>query len=250
MKKLEQFNLAVKLIITYLTLLTICYIFYALIVLPVSEADKINAIIGLLGWSATIFAPIAAFILINSWKDQITHEKALNCLNNAASTIKTMHTQIIKYKIRNIDYSLRENFDKLQFSDYSKYINEIYDNFKSEMDIFKNNYHELSKILTQFGIITDTDYEEFNYIIEKYFFIYGNYPIAIREYLNIFLRVKSTSGNLQDLEKESNYSIRKIQINIVNELTEDEKLISFSQINLVEIRDTSISKIRKIRRLI
>lgn len=250
MKKVEQFNLAIKLIITYLTLLTICHIFYALIVLPVSEADKINAIIGLLGWSATIFAPIAAFILINSWKDQITHENALNCLNNAASTIKTMHTQIIKYKIRNIDYSLRENFEKLQYSDYKKYIDEIYNNFKSEMDIFKNNYLELSKILTQFGIVTDTDYEEFNYIIEKYFHIYWHYPIAIREYLNIFLRVKSISDNLQDLEKESNYSIRKIQINFVNELTEDEKLISFTQVNLVEIRDTSISKIRKIRRLI
>ncbi|MDC4739982.1 hypothetical protein NQ810_18935, partial [Acinetobacter baumannii] len=76
----KKIDLIAKLIITYIVILAFCFLLYALVVLPTTGAEKVNAIIGLLGWSATLFAPVAAFILINNWKEQIKHEKALECL--------------------------------------------------------------------------------------------------------------------------------------------------------------------------
>lgn len=78
----KKFELIVKLLITYTLLLAICFIIYSLIVLPVTGAEKINAIIGLLGWSATIFAPIAAFYLIDNWKDQAKYNEQLSTLSS------------------------------------------------------------------------------------------------------------------------------------------------------------------------
>ncbi|NAS05483.1 hypothetical protein GPS47_07725 [Acinetobacter haemolyticus] len=71
----KKISVVIKLLITYLTLLAICFLLYALVVLPVTGAEKVNSIIGLLGWSATLFAPMAALVLINNWKDQVKHEK-------------------------------------------------------------------------------------------------------------------------------------------------------------------------------
>ncbi|MDC4459925.1 hypothetical protein R4462_04470 [Acinetobacter baumannii] len=78
----KKFELIIKLVITYIFLLAICFIIYALIVLPVTGAEKVNAIIGLMGWSATIFAPIAAFYLIDNWKDQAKYNEQLTTLTS------------------------------------------------------------------------------------------------------------------------------------------------------------------------
>ncbi|EXB27427.1 hypothetical protein J537_0584 [Acinetobacter baumannii 1437282] len=81
-KKVDLFG---KLIITYTFILALCFLLYALVVLPVNGAEKVNAIIGLLGWSATIYAPIAAFFLIDNWKDQTKYNATLNYITDIIS---------------------------------------------------------------------------------------------------------------------------------------------------------------------
>lgn len=78
----KKFELIIKLFLTYICLLALCLIFYTLIVLPTNGAEKVNAIIGLLGWSATIFAPIAAFYLIDNWKEQTKYNEQLSTLSS------------------------------------------------------------------------------------------------------------------------------------------------------------------------
>ncbi|WP_151799068.1 hypothetical protein [Acinetobacter calcoaceticus] len=79
---IKTIELTAKLLITYIVILAICFLIYALVVLPTSGAEKVNAIIGLLGWSATIFAPIAAFYLIDNWKDQAKYNEQLSTLSS------------------------------------------------------------------------------------------------------------------------------------------------------------------------
>jgi len=91
---IKTIELTTKLLITYIVILAICCLIYALVVLPRDGVEKVNAIIGLLGWSVTLFVPLAIFILINNWKGQIKHEKALECLSNAFNQISQFHFKI------------------------------------------------------------------------------------------------------------------------------------------------------------
>lgn len=79
---IKTIELTAKLLITYIVILAICFLIYALVVLPTNGAEKVNAIIGLLGWSATFFAPIAAFYLIDNWKDQAKYNEQLSTLSS------------------------------------------------------------------------------------------------------------------------------------------------------------------------
>lgn len=74
----KKIYLIVKLFIAYIFVLGLCFLLYKLVVLPTSGAEKVNAIIGLLGWSATIFAPVSAFFLLDNWKDQTKYNAILD----------------------------------------------------------------------------------------------------------------------------------------------------------------------------
>lgn len=244
----KKIDLIAKLFITYIFILALCFLVYSLVVLPTSGAEKVNAIIGLLGWSATIFAPIAAYLLLDNWKNQIQHEKSLDCLTNAASIVGTMHTQIIKFKLLNLDEKLRNKFDLLNQEDYLKFINQIAENFNSEMDIFKNLYYELNKVFIQYEIISNKKHTEFEYILNNYFKIYWQYPDLVKDYLFIFHKVKSTSNKINDLEAESLYSARKIQVNFIIEDANKNQITFLSTHSLKELREKSIEIIKKIRK--
>lgn len=90
----KKLNLIAKLLITYLFILALCFLLYALVVLPHEGAEKVNAIIGLLGWSATIFAPVAAFFLLDSWKDQTKYNAQLELIANMIDELSQLSLKI------------------------------------------------------------------------------------------------------------------------------------------------------------
>lgn len=79
-------------------MLLLCFLFYSLVVLPVTEAEKVNAIIGLFGWSATIYAPIAAYILLDNWKDQAKYNEQINCLTAIHKNLHDIRNNIINIR--------------------------------------------------------------------------------------------------------------------------------------------------------
>lgn len=90
--------LIAKMLAIYTFLLALCFIFYVFIVLPTDGADKVNAIIGLLSWSATLFTPIAAYILIDNWKSQIKYNAQLELIANVVDELSKLSTQISKIR--------------------------------------------------------------------------------------------------------------------------------------------------------
>lgn len=94
----KKFELIIKLFLTYIFLLALCFIFYSLIVLPTNGAEKVNAIIGLLGWSATIFAPIAAFYLIDNWKEQTKYNEQLSILSSMIDETMFLVKNLSEYR--------------------------------------------------------------------------------------------------------------------------------------------------------
>ncbi|ENW61761.1 hypothetical protein [Acinetobacter baumannii] len=118
----HKFELIVKLFLSYIFLLLLCFLFYALIVLPVTEAEKVNAIIGLFGWSATIYAPIAAYILLDNWKAQNHYTVIINIIIEMLDEIENFSKAITTLRNTDIYDPLFENhidfnidLNKLQF---------------------------------------------------------------------------------------------------------------------------------------
>lgn len=123
--KIDQINLIAKLVIIYIVLVLIAlFIYYVCFEANsapcisenqkncIEAKDRYSIIATLLGWSASIFAPIAAILVLNVWKDQKKYdlekqyaEEVLKLLN------QTYKHLIIKYYIiRSADLEMLENF--------------------------------------------------------------------------------------------------------------------------------------------
>jgi hypothetical protein len=122
----KKIKLVGKLILAYFLLIGICFLIYILVVIPEPGVDKVNSIIGLLGWSATIFTPIAAFILLDSWKNQIKYNARLEQIINIIDELSKLSKQIDKVRNDPIVFSyLYKLF--LAYEDYQNNDIEIFE---------------------------------------------------------------------------------------------------------------------------
>ncbi|CAI3144301.1 hypothetical protein MWMV18_MWMV18_01439 [Acinetobacter calcoaceticus] len=135
----HKFELIVKLFLSYVFLLLLCFLFYSLVVLPVTEAEKVNAIIGLFGWSATIYAPIAAYILLDNWKAQNHYIVKINILIEMIDTIEKFSKAIDSLRgadtyepllKKQIDFEL--DLNELQFE-----LHDLYENVNQSLKMIK-----------------------------------------------------------------------------------------------------------------
>lgn len=94
----KNIKLVGTLFLAYLLLIGICLLIYILVAIPESKADKVTSIMGLLGWSATIFTPIAAFILLDNWKNQIKYNARLEQIINIIDELSRLSKQIDKVR--------------------------------------------------------------------------------------------------------------------------------------------------------
>lgn len=173
----KKISFIAKLIIVYVVLLVICFLVYSLVVLPTNGAEKVNAIIGLLSWSATIFAPIAAFFLLDNWKEQKRFELkkeyialTLHDLRKLNSNLINMLTQISN--IESTEYKLvivSSYLDSERLSNINL-IHNIYSNLKVYSHL--SNHTEIDEIFYGF--------EQHNYFVEIY------YKEVIKRYFNYF----------------------------------------------------------------
>lgn len=197
----KKFDLLGKLIVSYVFILAIGFLIYSLVVLPADEAEKVNAIIGLLGWSATFFAPIAAYILLDNWKDQKKYDLKKEYIGLILNDIRPIFTKIL------IIYSNVENINKVQdfliinkeYRDYKALrigdkVTNLHGNFKLFSKIDKNNeILEVYEKLEMHCFFLDQFYKE---VIQTYTNYYDEFmkprPVNIehdydinREYLGL-----------------------------------------------------------------
>lgn len=137
----KKIDLIAKLFITYIFILALCFLVYSLVVLPTSGAEKVNAIIGLLGWSATIFAPVAAFFLLDSWKDQTKYNANLELISEMVHVLSEISNAIseVRQDVR-VCTSLMMNIT------HKTAFNEDFEKDKFELPDFKNIFSLLEKL--------------------------------------------------------------------------------------------------------
>lgn len=137
----KKVDLIGKLFVTYVFILALCFLIYSLVVLPTNGAEKVNAIIGLLGWSATIYTPVAAFFLLDSWKDQTKYNAYLELITEMAHVLSEISNAIseVRQDIR-VQTSLMMNIT------YKPNFDENIEPEKFELPDFKNIFSLLEKL--------------------------------------------------------------------------------------------------------
>lgn len=176
----DKLSFIVKLTVTYLTLLAICFLFYALIISPVRNIDKVSSIIGLLGWSATIFAPIAAYFLVDSWKHQKSYELKKEYIMYILQDIRPifLNTLVLSSEANNIKDTNSKLVINTEYLNYnSKLIGKLTLSLYSNILVYSrltNNTKilELYKNLEIHSFFIDHHYKEINKLYSQYFEIF------------------------------------------------------------------------------
>ncbi|RSO00960.1 hypothetical protein [Acinetobacter pittii] len=249
---IKTIELTAKLLITYIVILAICFLIYALVVLPTNGAEKVNAIIGLLGWSATLFAPLAAFILINNWKEQIKHEKALECLSNVFNQISQFHFTIYYLKKSNKPDEIKRNFNAMNLEEFIEYTKEVLIEFENINQNISKIYNDLSTIIFQFNLIFDNEEERFEYILDSYFKIHWTFLKFINDYLRFLIAAKQLSNNLALYQDNELFKIREMQLQYNNDPSKqknsDGSYIFMSSLYLAKLKKDSLDILKNIRK--
>lgn len=249
---IKKIDLIAKLTITYIVILAFCFLLYALVVLPTTGAEKVNAIIGLLGWSATLFAPVAAFILINNWKEQIKHEKALECLSGIFNEISQFHFTIYYLKNGNKPEEIKRNFNSMNLEEFTTYSKEVLKEFEETHQTISKIYNNLSTLISQYKLIFEKEDERFEYILDNYFKIHWVFLKLINDYLKYYTTAKQLNQSIDFYKDHELFKAREMQLQYNNDPSKqknfDGSYIFMSSLYLAEVKKNSLNILRNIRK--
>ncbi|OAL78418.1 hypothetical protein AY606_08275 [Acinetobacter sp. SFB] len=225
----KKIKLLGKLTVAYFLLIGICFLIYILVVTPESGADKVSAIMGLLGWSATIFTPIAAYLLLDSWKDQRKYELEYEYLSNIIKNLKPIYEELIIIRgnsliIKNTNEKLILYNDFITRSNlnFQNVLLSLYPDIKIYSKIKKDDF--LEKIYLQF------DKKCFQ-IQMHYTFLIGFYSEYYDQSISINLIYKN-KGNTNDI-KEKMYSYSD-QLNLKEQIIKIDDFFKEDRVGTLE----------------
>ncbi|TCB55591.1 hypothetical protein [Acinetobacter terrae] len=93
----KKLSLIMKLAISYVLLLNFVFLFYVFNTDPSSDQTARGAVFtNLLVWSATLYAPLAAFFLYDSWKEQKQYEITKELMIDVITVLSDLYIKIGK----------------------------------------------------------------------------------------------------------------------------------------------------------
>lgn len=238
----KKADLIGKLFITYVFILAICFLIYSLVVLPTNGAEKVNAIIGLLGWSATIYAPIAAFFLLHNWREQVIHERSFDALTTAYTLIGKIHSSVIKLKMDSYYPQIQRSFSNMNQNEFEEYMNRLRIEFENKSSFLKEQYDGLSTALAIYKLIKPSSKIDHDFILDSYFKISYKMIDIYSDVINMHLEAKK-KGGYEFLISHHLYEARMAQIRKKNHTddgkNQDGSYLFFTTEYLVDIRKNS-----------
>lgn len=94
----KKLSLIAKLIVAYVLLLDFAFLIFALTAEPTTDVASVTA--SLLGWSATLYTPMAAYILYDSWKNQKQYDFEKEILDTILQNLSESYYEIIPLNVR------------------------------------------------------------------------------------------------------------------------------------------------------
>ncbi len=247
----SKINLAIKMIATFIFVLVSSLLIYKLFIYPLN-GDKASSLASMFGFAATLFAPLAAFILINNWKEQVKHEKALECLATAFSEINSIHFTMHHLKKTNKPEEIKKKFTAMTTEDFLIYTNEVLLEYEYINDKISEHYTKLTTVLYQFSLITEKEEPSFEYILNSYFRIQWLLPHVINQYLQFLVTAKKINNNLETFNDHELFQVREMQLQFNRDPEKQKNIdgnyIFLTTLNLAEIKEYSSNILKSVRK--
>lgn len=251
LKPISEVNLARNLISSFICILSFSLLIYILVIYPL-DGDKASSLASMFGFAATLFAPIAAFILINNWKEQIKHEKALECLSGVFNEISQFHFTIYYLKNGNKPEEIKRNFNSMNLEEFTIYSKEVLKEFEETHQTISNIYNRLSTLTYQYKLIFEKEDERFEYILDSYFKIHWTFLKLINDYLKYYITAKQLNQPIDFFKDHELFKAREMQLQYNKDPSKQKNLdgsyLFMSSLYLAEVKKNSLDILRNIRK--
>ncbi|WP_111811614.1 hypothetical protein [Acinetobacter soli] len=117
----KKLKLIFKLLLIYIILLILAFLIFILTFDNATDTSSVVA--SLLGWTATLFTPIAAYCLLDSWKDQKKYELNRSLIDKIIESVNSNHFSMMN-RMRNATELTKINKELIIFNNFKIIINE------------------------------------------------------------------------------------------------------------------------------
>lgn len=202
----KKLSLLVKLIIGYALLLNFAFLVFSLTAVSTTDVASVTA--SLLGWTATLYTPVAAYLLYDSWKDQKSYDLKKEIITKILEGITATRYPMIK-RIRrateltgiNEKFILLKNFKSIKIDqDDSPHHIQVYVNI--EIYEYLTNDEKIRDLYRWY----ESYYMQIDKIHGKIYNIYNDYYNKIGPELSKYIHENSILSQPYNIDiKESNF---------------------------------------------
>lgn len=124
---------------TYICIVSWSLVIYIYLISPL-DGDKASSLASMFGYSAGIFAPIAAFFLINSWKEETKYNEQISCLTNIHSLLHEIKNKLDEMRESQENYKIIKIIDEAFINYEEKKTSYVaLHNVRIERDLYEKN---------------------------------------------------------------------------------------------------------------
>lgn len=210
----KRVRLLVILPIIYFIILFIGFLVYFAID-PREHITQTQAKLGLLSWSASIYAPIVGFLLLNNWRNQTAYNEQIKCLAAMRINLHKVRKEVSNIRKSRINHSyLTKLITKLDKSDNKKEQSNLDSEApSSEFEIpdfseMYDNIEEMKYLAEQFFLFSNREIRGSNYKDSGYssLILLKFYIEELHTFL-VFFRDRISQNKISNLSNESRAEI-------------------------------------------
>lgn len=252
LKPIHEVGLVRNMVGVFVCILALSLLLYILVIHPM-EGDKASSLANMFSFAATLFAPVAAILLINNWKHQVKHEKLMDCLAEVFKIFRTLHIRLLNLKLEKKYHISPYIYNEINNEDFKNHILKIRSSYKDEINEIKELYYDLNKAVGLFVFLSENEEEKLIKISDEYFRITHSLEKIYFDYSEIFLAEKLSYNPYENIEINLNFNTYCIQIEYSSDeekqrsMNNPNKFIFLSTKYLTQIRDEAKETLMEIR---
>ncbi|MCL6176983.1 hypothetical protein [Acinetobacter baumannii] len=252
----NTFSRLVALFLLYIFLVAVGFFVYAVIIGKPGVGERGATIAGILGWTATLYAPVAAFFIIDIWKDQVKHQKALDHLSNAYSLVGKFNTTLQRLRLdRNYSHLVRV-YNKTMFPELQEYLLKLEIQFLDQVNTLINIYDDIQNELSLYKLALGDENLDFDKLTKDLFEIIYNLKNIYSKFIELHLDAKENGDSYVEMTRLREFNVLFYQLTgaefnnryknyIINDNLEEIVFLSTNWINkTIKILKGAIIKMR------
>ncbi|MDC4269026.1 hypothetical protein Q5M49_08410 [Acinetobacter nosocomialis] len=210
--KTNTFSRLVALFLLYIFLLAVGFYIYAVIIGKIDSGERGATIAGILGWTATLYAPVAAFFIIDIWKDQVKHQKALDHLSNAYSLVGKFNTTLQRLRLDRSYTHLGRAYNKTEYLEFFQYTSNLELQFSEQVNLLIAIYDDIQNELSLYKLALGDESLDFNNLTLELFKITYYLKDLYSKFIELHLDAKEENDTYMKLTRLREFQVLFYQL--------------------------------------